>query len=68
MTGDYEKTVLALAINPLTPSDTVAKQIVDEMLEAHRHIYRNFIPLVQNIQTDFQRMDYFIQIMIYAKI
>ncbi|MFB4159349.1 6-phospho-beta-glucosidase [Geomicrobium sp. JSM 1781026] len=36
VTGDYEKAVLALAINPLTPSDTVAKQIVDEMLEAHR--------------------------------
>ncbi|WP_067839074.1 6-phospho-beta-glucosidase [Amphibacillus sediminis] len=36
VTGDYDKAVLALSINPLTPSDTVAKQIVDEMLEAHK--------------------------------
>lgn len=35
-TGDYDKVVLALTINPLTPSDTVAKQIVDEMMEAHK--------------------------------
>lgn len=34
VTGDYNKAVLALAINPLTPSDTIAKKIVDEMLEA----------------------------------
>ncbi|MDL4841208.1 6-phospho-beta-glucosidase [Aquibacillus rhizosphaerae] len=36
VTGDYDKTVLALAINPLIPSDTIAKQIVDEMLVAHK--------------------------------
>ncbi|SFQ22353.1 6-phospho-beta-glucosidase [Salibacterium halotolerans] len=36
VTGDYEKAVLALAINPLTPSDTMAKQIVDDMMEAHK--------------------------------
>lgn len=36
VTGDYDKAVLALTINPLTPSDTVAKQIVDEMMEAHK--------------------------------
>ncbi|MFD2706177.1 6-phospho-beta-glucosidase [Salibacterium lacus] len=36
VTGDYEKAVLALAINPLTPSDSMAKQIVDDMMEAHK--------------------------------
>ncbi|MDQ0300219.1 6-phospho-beta-glucosidase [Salibacterium salarium] len=36
VTGDYGKAVLALTINPLTPSDTIAKEIVDEMLEAHK--------------------------------
>ncbi|WP_100013013.1 6-phospho-beta-glucosidase [Lentibacillus sediminis] len=36
VTGDYNKAVLALTINPLTPSDVIAKQIVDEMLEAHK--------------------------------
>jgi len=36
VTGDYNQAVLALTINPLTPSDVIAKQIVDEMLEAHK--------------------------------
>lgn len=34
--GSYEKAILALGINPLTPSDTVAKAVVDELLEAHK--------------------------------
>ncbi|WP_339226135.1 6-phospho-beta-glucosidase [Oceanobacillus sp. FSL K6-2867] len=36
VTGDYNKAVLALTINPLTPSDAIAKQIVDDMMEAHK--------------------------------
>lgn len=36
ITGDYATALLALTINPLTPSDTIAKQILDEMLEAHK--------------------------------
>lgn len=42
VTGDYNKAVLALAINPLTPSDTIAKEIVDEMLEAHKKYLPQF--------------------------
>jgi len=34
--GDRNLAILALTINPLVQSDTLAKQIVDEMLEAHR--------------------------------
>lgn len=34
--GSYDKAVLALTINPLVASDKLAKQIVDEMLEAHK--------------------------------
>ena len=34
--GDASKAVLALAINPLTPSDSVAKAVVTEMMEAHK--------------------------------
>ncbi|MEH7749069.1 6-phospho-beta-glucosidase, partial [Neobacillus drentensis] len=34
--GDYNLAILALTINPLVASDTIAKQIVDEMLEAHK--------------------------------
>ena len=34
--GDYESALLALCINPLIPSDDLAKTILDEMLEAHK--------------------------------
>ncbi|MGF7088786.1 6-phospho-beta-glucosidase [Kroppenstedtia sanguinis] len=36
VTGDYHQALLAMTINPLVPSDTLAKKILDEMLEAHR--------------------------------
>ncbi|WP_079474602.1 6-phospho-beta-glucosidase [Marinococcus halophilus] len=36
VTGNYETALLAMTINPLVPSDTKAKQILDDMLEAHR--------------------------------
>ena len=36
VTGDYNTGLLAMTINPLVPSDDVAKQIYDEMLDAHR--------------------------------
>src|SRR5690625_686718 len=42
-TGDYDKVILALCINPLTPSDTIAKKIVDEMMEAHQEYLPQFI-------------------------
>ena len=34
--GNRLKALLALSINPLTPSDEVAKTVVDELLEAHK--------------------------------
>jgi 6-phospho-beta-glucosidase len=40
--GSYEKAILALTINPLVASDTLAKKIVDEMLEAHKAYLPNF--------------------------
>lgn len=36
VTGDYHTALLAMAINPLVPSDSLAKKILDEMLEAHK--------------------------------
>jgi 6-phospho-beta-glucosidase len=36
VSGDYRTALLAMVINPLVPSDAVAKQILDELLEAHR--------------------------------
>lgn len=42
VTGDRELAILALTINPLVASDTLAKQIVDEMLEAHKRYLPQF--------------------------
>ncbi|MDV2687417.1 6-phospho-beta-glucosidase, partial [Alkalihalophilus lindianensis] len=36
VTGDRNLAILALTINPLVASDKTAKEIVDEMLEAHK--------------------------------
>jgi len=43
VTGDYDKALLALTINPLVPSDRIAKEILDEMLEAHREYLPQFL-------------------------
>lgn len=45
--GDYDKAVLALTINPLVASDKLAKQIVDEMLEAHKEHLPQFFNKVE---------------------
>ncbi|RNB76597.1 6-phospho-beta-glucosidase [Brevibacillus panacihumi] len=42
VTGDYHLALLAMTINPLVPSDVVAKQILDEMLEAHKDYLPQF--------------------------
>ena len=42
VTGDRDLAILALTINPLVASDTLAKQIVDEMLEAHKKYLPQF--------------------------
>ncbi|MCA1041810.1 6-phospho-beta-glucosidase [Bacillus infantis] len=47
VTGDYDKAVLALTINPLVASDKLAKQIVDEMLEAHKEHLPQFFNKVE---------------------
>ncbi|MGX9755500.1 6-phospho-beta-glucosidase [Clostridioides difficile] len=40
--GDYESALLALCINPLIPSDDLAKTILDEMLEVHKDYLPRF--------------------------
>lgn len=40
--GDYESALLSLCINPLIPSDDLAKTILDEMLEAHKDYLPKF--------------------------
>lgn len=47
VSGDYDKAVLALAINPLVASDKIAKKIVDEMLEAHQEHLPQFFKKIK---------------------
>ncbi|MBM7645111.1 6-phospho-beta-glucosidase [Scopulibacillus daqui] len=47
VTGDYHKALLAMAINPLVPSDAAAKQMLDEMLEAHK----GYLPQFKGLQS-----------------
>ncbi|MFE8700489.1 6-phospho-beta-glucosidase [Cytobacillus sp. FJAT-54145] len=47
VTGDYNTALLAMTINPLVPSDKVAKQILDEMLEAHKEHLPQFFNKVE---------------------
>ncbi|WP_108672505.1 6-phospho-beta-glucosidase [Peribacillus acanthi] len=42
VTGDYNTALLAMTINPLVGSDKIAKQILDEMLEAHKDYLPQF--------------------------
>lgn len=46
VTGDYETALVAMTINPLVPSDGIAKQILDEMLRAHREHLPQFFKSV----------------------
>ncbi len=41
--GDYHKALLALTINPLIPSEKMAKILLDELLEAHKNYLPQFI-------------------------
>ncbi|MGL5152013.1 MAG: 6-phospho-beta-glucosidase [Clostridium sp.] len=40
--GDYHKALMALASNPLVPSERVAKVLLDELLEAHKDYLPQF--------------------------
>lgn len=42
VTGNYDTALLAMTINPLVPSDKVAKVILDEMLEAPKEHLSQF--------------------------
>ncbi|WP_125153488.1 6-phospho-beta-glucosidase [Clostridium rectalis] len=40
--GDYEKAILALTVNPLVQSDKLAKNLVDELMVAHKDYLPQF--------------------------
>lgn len=50
ISGDYEKALLAMTINPLVPSDRVAKLILDEMLEAHKVYVPQFFSKKESVR------------------
>lgn len=45
VSGDYYKALTAMTINPLVPSDTIAKRLLDEMLEANKEYLPAFFQL-----------------------
>lgn len=47
VTGDYNTALLAMTINPLVHSDKIAKEILDEMLEAHKEYLPQFFTKVE---------------------
>lgn len=47
VTGNYDTALLAMTINPLVPSDTVGKAILNEMLEAHKDYLPQFFNKVK---------------------
>lgn len=47
VTGDYNTALLAMTINPLVPSDKIGKQILDEMLEAHKEHLPQFFTKIE---------------------
>ena len=42
LSGSYEDALVAMTINPLVQSERIAKQILDEMLEAHKEYLPQF--------------------------
>lgn len=42
MTGDYDTALLTMTINPLVPSDTDAKAMLDELLEVNKEYLPQF--------------------------
>lgn len=50
VTGDYNKLIQALAINPLNTSDTKAKSIIDDLLIAHKEYLPNFKEKIEELE------------------
>jgi 6-phospho-beta-glucosidase len=42
LSGNYDDALLAMTVNPLVQSEYKAKQILDEMLEAHKEFLPQF--------------------------
>ncbi len=50
VTGDYGKALQAFTINPLVPSGKIAKEILDEMLVAHKEHLPQFKDVIQKLE------------------
>ncbi|UOQ94585.1 6-phospho-beta-glucosidase [Halobacillus shinanisalinarum] len=52
VTGNYNQALLAMTINPLVHSDSIAKQMLDEMLEAHQDYLPQFYSTELSLNKD----------------
>lgn len=50
VTGDYNKALVALTINPLIPSDKMAKIVLDELLVAHKDYLPQFKEVIEKLE------------------
>ncbi|PJI10060.1 MULTISPECIES: 6-phospho-beta-glucosidase [Clostridium] len=50
VTGNYNKALHAFTINPLIPSGEIAKQLLDEMLVAHKEYLPQFADKIKEIE------------------
>ncbi|WP_027631702.1 6-phospho-beta-glucosidase [Clostridium hydrogeniformans] len=52
VTGDYNKALVALTINPLIPSDKMAKIVLDELLVAHEDYLPQFKEVIEKLKKE----------------
>ena len=53
ITGDYDKAVHAFTINPLVPSGKVAKDVLDELLLAHKRYLPQFAEIISKLENRY---------------
>ena len=49
VTGDYGKALQAFTLNPLVPGGTIAKELLDEMLIAHKDYLPQFKDAIEKL-------------------
>ena len=49
VTGNYNKALHAFTINPLVPSGEIAKELLDEMLVAHKKYLPQFAEIINKL-------------------
>jgi 6-phospho-beta-glucosidase len=55
VTGNYNKALHAFTINPLVPSGEIAKELLDEMLVAHKKHLSQFKEKIEELTNEVKR-------------